>query len=382
MNYGNLKQIFEHYIEKFDLITVDHEEIYKWEIAKKFRPMMDTALESADFADKLREIKKLTENLVDSYTQPFSGLCYFADCEPDEVKRMFRELLSDDHGDLAERHRKNLEFLNASHALRDKYSEGSFLYNDDYHSVSTYVFLYDPENHYIFKSTHALKFADCIEYYDDWGYGMDIKLDVYYRMCRQVTEAIMKDKDLLATDAGRFLDKDGNPRTDLHPDINKHILTFDIIYSCSVCNLFEGISFDRPNSRQKQLYITLKNKAQAAKQRLDLAEAEYSKLLEAQKWTRDAFAAGKGLVHKSRGLGKVCIIETVDDNTRLIAEFEGVQKKLGLYQAVSSGAIRPESEAESAGLEEAAEVLKRLDRIKNELSAAQNVFAEYKDFLE
>lgn len=48
---------------------------------KKFRPMMEEALESTDseISAKLYEIKKMTSNLVDNYTQPFHGLVKFAE---------------------------------------------------------------------------------------------------------------------------------------------------------------------------------------------------------------------------------------------------------------------------------------------------------------
>ena len=48
MNQKNLNDIFEHYIEKFEYINTEHGEYYKWQIAKRFRPMMDEALASSD----------------------------------------------------------------------------------------------------------------------------------------------------------------------------------------------------------------------------------------------------------------------------------------------------------------------------------------------
>lgn len=68
-----------------------------------------------------------------------------------------------------------------------------------------YLFLYDPDHNYIYKATHALAFADCVEFYDDWGWGDSVRLDVYYRMCDQLVKAAKADKDLMAADARRFL---------------------------------------------------------------------------------------------------------------------------------------------------------------------------------
>ena len=82
MNENHLHQIFENYIKKFEEINnTEHQEYYKWQIAKIFRPMMDDALKSedAEFIRKLKQIRKKTENFIDSYTQPFGGLIRFAD---------------------------------------------------------------------------------------------------------------------------------------------------------------------------------------------------------------------------------------------------------------------------------------------------------------
>lgn len=73
MNNNHVQQIFAHYIDKFEYINnPTHQEYYKWQIAKRFRDAMDVALAAPaeEFPSKLYEVKKLTSNLIDSYTQP------------------------------------------------------------------------------------------------------------------------------------------------------------------------------------------------------------------------------------------------------------------------------------------------------------------------
>ena len=167
MNNIHMEQIFKHYIDNFEKINNSvHMEYYKWQIAKKFRPMMEFALESedAEFPAKLKEVKKLTGNLIDSYTQPFEGLTKFAEYEPDTVKNMFKGLFVKSDGVMEERQSAVSAFLKKSHELRDKYFPDSYLYKDDTHSVTSYMFLYDPDHNYIFKASHALIFADCIDF--------------------------------------------------------------------------------------------------------------------------------------------------------------------------------------------------------------------------
>ena len=145
---------------------------------KKFRPMMEEALESTDseISAKLYEIKKMTSNLVDNYTQPFHGLVKFAEQEPDTVRQMFLELFAASAEGMEQKQAAVSEFLEKCHELLDRYFPGSYLYKNDMHSVTTYLFLYDPDHNYIFKSSHALIFADCIEFYDDWM-PVDLRTD-------------------------------------------------------------------------------------------------------------------------------------------------------------------------------------------------------------
>ncbi len=89
MNNEHMQQIFDNYIQKFEFVNnSQHQEYYKWQIANIFHDEMDKVLSAPkeEFASKLRELKKKTEDLIDSYTQPFGGLVYFAETEPETVR--------------------------------------------------------------------------------------------------------------------------------------------------------------------------------------------------------------------------------------------------------------------------------------------------------
>ena len=73
---------------------------------------------------------------------------------------------------------KKLEkFFVTSNELLTEYAPGSFLYKQDSHSVSAYLFLYDPDHNYMYKAMQSKVMADCIEFGNDWGTGNNIKLD-------------------------------------------------------------------------------------------------------------------------------------------------------------------------------------------------------------
>lgn len=186
---------------------------------------MKKALESPeeDFAKSLYEVKKCTYNIIDSYTTPFNGLVELSRKDPEIVRKMFIDLYQDDNGDLTIRMEKIADFFKRAEELlgKSEYS-GSYLFKQNSHSVSSYLFLNDPDNHYMYKASHCQAFADCIEFYSDWGSGDNIKLDVYQRMCDEVLQEILNAPELLNTDRSRYDDRLKLLPGELHKDSNKH----------------------------------------------------------------------------------------------------------------------------------------------------------------
>jgi len=382
MNDIHMQQIFKHYIDDFEkLNNSEHMEYYKWQIVKKFRRMMDEVLKSdnASFPDKLMEVKKITLNFVDSYTQPFYGLVKFAEKEPDTVRRMFLRLFETSGGTMKEREIAISNFLKRSHELRDKYYPDSFLYNDDMHSVTAYLFLYDPNHNYIFKSSHALIFADCIEFYDDWGSGDSVKLDVYYRMCDQIAVAIKNSPEMMKTDASRFENGWGVDPETFDPDVEKHILVFDLIYCCSTYGLFDGITFNRPKTKERQLIQEKKNKAISLSKELEKARLDYANLQNALDYLDDAYAIGMSVRHKKYGEGRV----SEKHGTTIEVTFANEdKKKFGIIVVAVNDIIVSEIKGYNERINEFRPVLEKESSIRSAISFAEKNFAPYAEYLE
>ena len=69
MNRTHFDQIIDNYAARFvELNTGDNNEVYKWEIAAEFRPMMDAALaaDDTDFPAKLAAVVLLTKQTIDN----------------------------------------------------------------------------------------------------------------------------------------------------------------------------------------------------------------------------------------------------------------------------------------------------------------------------
>ena len=381
MNNNHLQQIFAHYIDRFEeLNNEEHGEYYKWQIAKRFHEEMDDALSSSDsdLPAKLYELKKLSANLIDSYTQPFHGLVKFAEEEPQSVREMLKELLQYDSDDMASKQKRVQDFLKKSHELREKYYPDSYLYKDDMHSVTGYLFLYDPDHNYIFKATHAQIFADCIEFYDEWGSGDDVNLSVYYRMCDQVVEAIKESKELMATDASRFEISKLENEDELYADPMKHILAFDLIYCCSAYGLFDGITFVRPKSKERQLMQERKEKAIRLSTALEEARAKAKELEEAKEYLNSVLTAGVLVHHGKYGDGTV----KSNGGTSVVIDFPEVgEKQFGIVIATVNGIIKPDVPGYDKKLEAYKDVLKKEGTIMSGLSFAEKEFAPYSEYL-
>lgn len=379
MNKANLQQIFSHYLEKFEYITDknSNDENYKWFICKKFRKLMDEALasETESFASALYKAKAVTANLIDSYTQPFAGLVEFAKHEPETVREMFINLYSDDEGDIHIQEALIAGFFDKSNELLEKYTPGSYRYKQNSHSVSAYLFLYDPDNHYMYKASQSCIFADCIQYYDDWGTGDNIKLDVYYRMCDWLVEQIFECKELLATDASRFKLPES---AEMFEDKKKHLLAFDIIYACSVYDLFDGISFDRPKMKEKNLMIERKLKAQRMLDNYQKALENYDELNKALVFVEKSLLPGTLMVHKTFGTGELVSYS----NGVAEVSFQTGNKKLGLAMALSMGLVKIADTNIATEILQYIPYLKDKDAIINAFARAEKELEPYKEYLE
>ena len=381
MNTNNLSQIFQHYIDRFEFVNdATHREYYKWQICQEYPVLMKKALEASDddFSKALSDVRKCTVNIIDSYTQPFAGLVEYAKDDSETVRKMFIDLYADDGGDLKIQMEKIADFFRRSNDLVESNEPGTYLHRQNSHSVSAYLFLNDPDHHYMYKATQSKRFADCVEYFDDWGSGDNIKLDCYYRMCDELVSAIRECPELLSTDVSRY---DGRLKLaggDLHPDTEKHILAFDIIYCCSVYDLFDGISFTRRNMKEKQLYLTEKAKAQSLKEAYDRAKANSELLDEALRCFVTMVLPGDRIFHKKYGEG---VVHSIDEKY-VVAIFAENKAQISLPVGIANNLIRFESPDFDEKVAKYREVLKKHGSIPGALDYAARALEPYEEYLE
>ena len=232
----------------------------------------------------------------------------------------------------------------------------------------------------MYKATQSQVMADCIAFYDDWGTGDNIKLDVYYRMCDEILAEMKNCPELLATNKSRY---DGNLHLapgELHPDSELHILLFDIIYCSHVYNLFDGITFARPKSKEKQLIIEQKNKAKVLKSAYEEAKQKADYLDEALRYFTETIKEAGIVKHKAYGN---CDVLSVDSKyIKLRIQKSGEDKQLGMAIVIANGIISVDVLGFNEKKTEYINVLKKADSIPRNLEYASRALEPYEEYLD
>ena len=375
MNQKNLQVIFKKYIDNFEKInSVENDENYKWEIAQKFQ---EFDIDAPDFAEMLLKMLKISANLIDSSQQlPFYALVDYARKEPETVREMFRALFANEYLDVEAKQATIEAFIDASEVLRKKYSPDSRLYMNNQRSVMMYLFLRYPNSNYGYKASQAKSFADCVEFYDDWGPMNDFNLGIYCRMCDQLVEEIKKCDALVQTHKSRYENTDRK----FHPDENLHILALDIIYSSQVYNFYDGMTFAPINAQARKLHFEKVKKANELKEALDKAQAADALLSESREYFIKAFKTIKTVKHKVFGEGTV---ESFDGSI-LTVHFPKVDatKKFGLTMSLQNKLIVCEAEGFAEAVEKYSDVMKYEHQIPTNLKRAVEAIQPYLEYLE
>lgn len=256
MDENHLNKILENYIARFNEFNRENEkeqsEYYKWEMPLKFKQYMDIALntdEQEEFVNALAVMVKLTDDFTDYGTiRPFAGLKTLAGKkdEWEHIQQMFRNLYAGGTKNCKNNQRKIGAFLSECRELEKKYKWEKSGYRSDYRSVTTYLFLYDPDHNYAYKPNRAKLFAKYMDVTDDFGGGDTVKLENYYKMCDALVEKIKNRFDLKELEKIREerASTSPNPRGKYYKDPAQHILAYDIIYCTGAYKLYEGISLN------------------------------------------------------------------------------------------------------------------------------------------
>ena len=381
MNKNNLYQIFDHYIARFnELNDSKNSEYYKWEIAAQFRPMMDEALaaESAELPAKLAAVVLLTEQTIDNqYELSFYALSDYAKKEPEAVRNAIKALLSPDDGDLVLRKQRFMEFLSFCDEMHQKYNPDSWRYQASIRLPMMITGFYDPDNYYLYKASQAQAYADCVEFYDDWGSGANIDLGIYHRMCNELVAAIKENDELLKINQERY----SFSKKPMHPDAAYHLLAFDIIFCSTVYNLYDGIHYGIKNAAEKKAYLTKQVEAKTAAAEQQEALEQAALLDKAEAFFMEKLSVGKSVQHKTFGAGTITAIPN-DYTVEATFPTKDAPVKLGWRVCITGGIISFKTAENAAEYDDMVTLIRRADMIRRNVTTAEKKLIEYAEYLQ
>ncbi len=296
--------------------------------------------------------------------------------EAETVREMFRNLFGQEVLSPAEKQEKVDDFLRKSEELRMKHKPDSHLYIANQGTVMQLLFLRYPNSNYGYKASQAKSFADCIEFYEDWGPMTAFHLDVYNRMCDQVIEEIKKNEALLETHRSRYENTDRA----FHADEAFHILLLDIIYSSQTYNFYEGIEFSPITAQARKLHFEKISKAKELEEVLKAAHDDAALLAEAQEYLKNMLTEGVSLRHKAFGDG---IIKSLVGSI-LEVEFpqRGETKKLGLIVSMTNRLLVFDETEIAETITKYIPVLQKERDIPERVKRAKEALEPYLDYLE
>lgn len=347
MNQANLAKLFHNYIESYNVLTdKEHDELYKWRAVNHFQCHWD--LEAENFGEMFEQAMGQSFNLIDNKTvQPTNGIVFLCQQNKEteeEVREEFKKLLAPDDGDIRVRQERIDAFAEAINEKLQKAAPGKWKYDQDRRSVIMYLAFIAPDDNFMFKSTEAKAFANGCEFGEDIGSGQTFRLDVYYRMCRELAEKIKKNEklcalleDKLQAEANADEDKT-NPITEV--DGRYNIYAYDIIYCAHAYNLYGDIpvrkktklSSIEQKKQDRQIRIQeLASQRDEAKEQVEQVEAQLNEnsLPDLTSMTVKNIRYGAGTVAEQSG-------------KYLTVEFSAGAKKFVLPDAVTKGFLKIE----------------------------------------
>jgi len=184
------------------------------------------------------------------------------------VRECFRDLFSDDGGDLEARLDRIDAFIQKINFKIDQYAHGSWKYPQKRNDVIYYLNLWRPEENYIFKATEATDWANCIEFGDDFGSGESFSLAKYYRMCDELLAAVSQNDEIMKLHSQRF------EKEAVGFDDELHILVYDIMFCAHNYNFYNEALISTTSTKARINLAKAKEQIAKLKAENEVAKAE------------------------------------------------------------------------------------------------------------
>lgn len=265
MNQENLHELINRYENNYDLVNNStNDEKFKWGAVRGFRDVWFSQKASEmSFAQMFDAATKRSSVLINNrIVSPTTGIVKMAEQRPDEVERLFRELLFAEYTTIPELQNHMDGFLEQIEKIRQELFPRFYRYKQERHAASCYLAFYAPEKHFIYRYSEAEEFAQYIEFGKDLGAGSDFKLENYYELAEIVVAALKEHPSLIDKHDALFKGNDH-----YYYDESLHLMAFDLMYCCRCYNFYAGLHHAKKKDSIKAYTAQqLKEKEEAERQ--------------------------------------------------------------------------------------------------------------------
>jgi len=372
MNSEMLRPLFQGYIEKFEMIRQRKND--KWRIAQMWQDTFN--LNAEDLSGMLSEVLQGAGSLIDTdVVQPLYALAAYAKEEPGTVRQMFYDLFKEDEGDLETRQRRITSFIAESEKLRAKYFPSAWPYENDQRAVMSYLFLNDPDHHYLYKATSVREFADHVGFPDKIAFKDELNIASLYRLCDELVAAIKKCEPLLKANERRFK----NPTGPMYPDSEFHILAFDIITAAQEYGLYIENGDTQEDGRAHKQQRRNVGRALELHREYECCEEASLRLQRTKEHLAAIIKPGTSVTHNVYGQGTVV---GLDGGFLSVAFSNQTWKKFDLCLCLTSGFLTFDIPELAKYISDNRDILKAAAQIPIRLERAARMFQPYVDYLE
>jgi len=211
---AKIKEVIALY--KADFERIDSEERYKWIAIKHFQDNWD--IDAPDFAYMLEKSFAKHVNLLDvGVVGPLGVIVYFAKCEPETVRELFKSLYDESQPMESRIH----SFKDGVQVFVDKMRQDDATWKStfqDKHAISVYLTFRYPEKYYIYRYSILRAVAPLL--------GMEStsdRLTTYKQICDVIHNIAIQDDELVTMSHARLGD-------DCYKDPDNRLLSTDIAF--------------------------------------------------------------------------------------------------------------------------------------------------------
>lgn len=355
MNRLHLERILSQYAERFG--RLNEEEIRagagRWQAVRCFQKTWDTNAD--DFQEMYLAATAKMDLVADRMlvTQGDNIAYLLAQGETAYVRELFERLFSDDEGDLERRKQRSAAFAQAVNAKVTELT-GSLKYAMKMGHGLFYLNMWRPAENYIYKSTDASSWANCVEFAEDFGGGRTFSMVKFYRLCEDLRRELSADERFVK------INEQISEAVGFDIDDQMHLLVYDIMFRAQAGHFYKNAGIEK-------LPVKVRLKKAAAQERIDSLElliAGKRHQMEKMGGQEEVVSLdGASVLHKKYGKG---IVEEVTDD-RIAIRFAEEVKKFKYPHAFDGGVLTLEASEHMDTFRTNGEAAKMKDQLMKEI---------------